>query len=477
MQLILLAFAFDAGKIFGFIPGLLADRLPLWLMLLTGSIIGFVCYGLSFLLLKVHIYMYWVFFLFILFASLGISWINTVCNLVIIRNFPSHHQQIVAGIAISYQGLSAKTYTDFVHAIFSPAPDKIAEAFLLLNAISAIVFGIIAAPILISKIEFGQPRSSRRTGFTVLFFIALGTGIYSLISSLVPMSPLGKTVGMGVFLLLPLVVPILELSGNLDDNDTDTKVLHGFASEENGGVNRMEEAAVREGEQSTTSNFEEMGVKKMIQRSDFYLYFFMYLLGPTLGLVFFNNLAQIAESRGLHSASALVSLSSSFGFFGRLIPSFMDYCFSRTRYEVISRPTSLAAVSMALMALAFFLLIVPSSTTILLYISTAIIGVCTGAISSVGVCITADLFGREKFSRNHNVVIANIPVGSLTFGCLAAFLYRREGNGDVICMGMKCYGTTFVIWGSLCAFGTFLSCGLYARTRKLYTQKLQNMTS
>ncbi|KAG7971142.1 hypothetical protein I3843_07G121000 [Carya illinoinensis] len=429
MQVILLAFAFDAGKIFGFLPGLLADRLSLWLMLLIGSILG---------------------------------------------KFPSHHQQVVAGIATSYQGLSAKTYTDFVHAIFSP-PDKVAEAFLLLNSISAIIFGVIAAPILIPKIEFGQPRSSMRIGFAVLFFISLGTGIYSLISSLVPMSPLGKIVGMGVFLLLPLVVPILELSGNVDDNDTDTRVVDGSSEENIGGVNRMEEA-VREGEQSTTSKFEEMGVKKMVQRCDFYLYFFMYLCGPTLGLVFFNNLAQIAESRG-HSASSLVSLSSSFGFFGRLIPSFMDYCFSRTRYEVISRPTSLAAVSMALMALAFFLLIVPSSTTILLYISTAIIGVCAGAISSVGVCITADLFGREKFSRNHNVVIANIPVGSLTFGCLAAFLYRREGNGDSICMGMKCYRTTFVIWGSLCSFGTFLACCLYDRTRELYTQKLQNMTS
>ncbi|KAG6648074.1 hypothetical protein CIPAW_07G123100 [Carya illinoinensis] len=406
MQLILLAFAFDAGKIFGFLPGLLADRLPLW-------------------------------------------------------NFPPHHQlQVVAGIAISYQGLSAKIYTDFVHALFSPAPDKIAEAFLLLNSISAIIFLVTAAPILIPKIEFGRPRSIMRVGFAVLFFIALGTGIYSLISSLVPISP--------------RVVPILELSVNVDHNDTDT-IRHCFASEENGGVKRILEEAVKEGDQQTTSNSDEMGVKKMVQRCDFYLYFFMYLCGPTLGLVFFNNLAQIAESRG-HSASSLVSLSSSFGFFGRLIPSFTDYCFFRTKYEVISRPTSLAAVSMALMALAFFLLIVPSSTTILLYISTAIIGLCAGAISSVGVCITADLFGRKKFSQNHNVVIANIPVGSLTFGCLAAFLYRREGNGDVICMGMKCYGTTFVIWGSLCAFGTFLSCGLYARTRKLYTQKLQNMT-
>jgi hypothetical protein len=49
------------------------------------------------------------------------------------------------------------------------------------------------------------------------------------------------------------------------------------------------------------------------------------MFSGTLGLVFLNNLGQIAESRRLEQTSTLVSLSSSFGFFGRLLPSFMDY--------------------------------------------------------------------------------------------------------------------------------------------------------
>ena len=72
---------------------------------------------------------------------------------------------------------------------------------------------------------------------------------------------------------------------------------------------------------------EEIGCILMLQRMDFWLYFFVYFLGASLGLVFLNHLGQIAASRG-YSGTALVSLSSSFGFFGRLIPSLVDY-FSR----------------------------------------------------------------------------------------------------------------------------------------------------
>lgn len=74
---------------------------------------------------------------------------------------------------------------------------------------------------------------------------------------------------------------------------------------------------------------EEIGVKTMLRRVDFWLYFMVYFFGATLGLVYLNNLGQIAESRGCSRTSSLVALSSSFGFFGRLLPSLFDYFFSR----------------------------------------------------------------------------------------------------------------------------------------------------
>ena len=143
------------------------------------------------------------------------------------------------------------------------------------------------------------------------------------------------------------------------------------------------------------------------------------------------------------------------------------YYVCRGKY-VISRPASMAAM-MAPTAGAFFLLL--NKTHLALYISTAIIGVCTGAITSISVSTTSELFGTKNFSVNHNVVVANIPVGSFLFGYSAALVYHKEGHGHGKCMGMECYRNTFIIWGSLCFFGTLLALILHARTRKFYSLK------
>ena len=83
---------------------------------------------------------------------------------------------------------------------------------------------------------------------------------------------------------------------------------------------------------------------------------------------------------------------------------------------------------MAPTAGAFFLLL--NKTDIALYISTAVIGVSTGAITSTAISTTTELFGTNNFSVNHNVVVANIPIGSFLFGYSAALIYRNQGNGD-----------------------------------------------
>lgn len=124
------------------------------------------------------------------------------------------------------------------------------------------------------------------------------------------------------------------------------------------------------------------------------------------------------------------------------------------------------AVMMAPMCGAFFILLINSN--ICLHISTAIIGLCTGAISSMAVSATTELFGAKGFGINHNIVIINIPIGSFIFGEMAAVLYRRNGSGDDVgkCMGMKCYQTSFIVWGSLCCLGTLLALILHSRSKR-----------
>ncbi|XP_004292449.1 PREDICTED: protein NUCLEAR FUSION DEFECTIVE 4-like [Fragaria vesca subsp. vesca] len=483
LQINNLVFASDAGKLFGWFSGIAAIYLPLWLVLIIGSLLGLIGYGVQFLFVTNQISSpaYWQIFLLTMVAGNSVCWINTVCYVVCIRNFP-FHQQVAVGLTTSYQGLSAKIYTDIVGAAFSSAPYNTAKAYLLLISLLPLLVCIVVAPFL-RDIDVGRGEPGNMAGgFKLMFVITIATGIYAVITSLgsmsIGLSPLHNVIGTALFLLIPLVIPTLEKIGEKVSGrwslDKNTRV-HNLSIDDQKGLESIESGVVKEEdeEEHTTVQVnhgigvrEEIGVKLMVKRIDFWLYFLVYFLSATIGLLFLNILGQIAGSRGSYRTSSLVSLSSSFGFFGRLMPSLLDYFFSRSKY-MISRPAFLVALA-APIAGAFFLLL--NQANISLIMSTAIIGVCTGAITCIAVSITTELFGTKNFSINHNVVVANISIGSFVFGYSSALLYRKEENEDGSCLGTACYRNTFIIWGSLCSLGTVLALMLYARTRKFYSK-------
>ncbi|KAI3461703.1 hypothetical protein Pfo_018366 [Paulownia fortunei] len=459
LQLNNLAFASDAGKLLGWISGIAAAHLPLWLVLLIGSMLGLFGYGVQFLFLtnQISYLSYWHVFSLTVLAGNSICWINTVCYILAIQNFPLD-RQIAIGLSTSYVGLSAKIYTDIVDVIAPTSPAERAKVFLLFNSVLPLLVCIVAAP-LARDVNMGKSRELTG-GFFTLFMITFFTGLSAVISSLVSrfLPPLVVLVGMVVFLLLPLVTPLAEKVREKLQQKCWIRVNgEGFTC-----------AAVSVEKDFLEFGEEEIGPKLMLRRVEFWLYFFVYFFGATLGLVYLNNLGQIAESRGCSGTSSLVSLSSAFSFFGRLLPSLLDYFFSKTKF-VVSRATAMGTM-MTPMCGAFFLLII-SRQDFSLYMSTAIIGICTGAITSISVSTTTELFGTKNFGVNHNILVSNIPIGSFFFGDFAALLYKRGRiPGEENCMGEKCYQTTFMIWGSLCVLGTLLALILHARTRKLYTQ-------
>ncbi|XP_031401115.1 protein NUCLEAR FUSION DEFECTIVE 4-like [Punica granatum] len=491
VQLSNLAFANDAGKLFGWLSGIAALYLPLWVVLLMGAFLGLLSYGLQYLFLSGQIptaeLSYPLIFFLTVLAGNSICWLNTVCYIVIIGCFPSRSRQVAVGISTSYQGLSANIFTDIVDVVApartsaaspqmpSPMAGRRANTYLLLNSILPAIVSAVTAPFVKNKIARCEGASGL---FRVLFAITIATGIFGVISSLgtisTGISPVYDVVGMGLLLLAPLIIPLTAtIKGSWLGRGESALVI---MNEGDGQVQRKQlaagglapaahdQAVLESGYGDHSGNIstarEDVGVKLMLRRMDFWLYFFMYLLGATLGLVYVNNLGQITESRGSSRTSSLVSLSSAFSFFGRLLPSLLDYLFYR--------PACVVAL-MAPMTGSFFLLLNPSN--LCLYISTAVIGVCTGAITSISVSLTTELFGKKNFGVNHNVLVANIPIGSFVFGYLAAVLYRREGNGDGKCIGMECYRNTFIIWGSLCFLGTNLALLLYARSRSFYSQR------
>ncbi|XP_055832662.1 protein NUCLEAR FUSION DEFECTIVE 4 [Solanum dulcamara] len=472
-----LAFASDAGKLLGWFAGIAAIYLPLWLVLLIGSILGLIGYGVQYLFLTNHIpYLsYWHVFSLTFLAGNSICWINTVSYIVSIQNFPLD-RQVAVGISTSYISLSAKIVTDIVDVVNVSNSSKRAETYLLMNSVLPLFFAFVVAPVIReTKIEKSRKLSH---GFKLMFVITLATGTYSVITSIKPaisklLPRLLSLIGMAIFLLLPIIVPLVEGTKEHWHGKCwirrDPRICDLSKLEEEIKTPQEVNCGVKEENEVGFAVMEEIGAKKMLMKLDFWLYFFVYLFGATLGLVYLNNLGQIADSRGFTATSSLVSLSSSFGFFGRLLPSLFDYLFSRSKYA-ISRPATIA-VTLAPMTGAFFLLL--NNSHISLYISTAIIGICTGAITSISVSQTTELFGTKNFGVNHNIVVANIPIGSFLFGDLAAMLYRRQGNSSTSdhgsCLGIHCFQTTFILWGCLCFLGTCLAFILHRRTQKFYT--------
>ncbi|KAF4387451.1 hypothetical protein F8388_011599 [Cannabis sativa] len=492
LQLNNLAFASDAGKLFGWFSGIASVYLPLWLVLLIGSVLGLIGYGLQYLSItnQISSLSYIQIFILTVLAGNSICWLNTVSYLVAIRNFPRRYRQLAVGVTTSYQGLSAKIYTDVASSIFSfsNGTTEKAQAYLLLNSVLPLGVTVITAPFArVMKVGTvaRDGGGDMNVGFVVMFVITIITGVYAVISSLgliMSSSALKRVIGTCVFLLAPLLIPLAEKIRQVFEKyyssviNRETRVYHFTIDDENSNNDVETDRLDREGSKSERGSQddqngrerevviingqddhgdddgdgvgarEEIGVKKMLLRIDFWLYFFCYFFSATLGLVFLNNLGQIAESRGSNNTSSLVSLSSAFGFFGRLMPSLLDYFFSRRRKSSVVSSPALIAILVAPMGGAFLLLL--NSTHIVLYISTAIIGVCTGAITSVSVSTTSELFGAKNFSVNHNVLVANIPIGSFVFGYLAALLYHQQGNGrsDGKCIGTKCYRDSFLIW-------------------------------
>ncbi|KAL0434803.1 UNVERIFIED_CONTAM: protein NUCLEAR FUSION defective [Sesamum radiatum] len=83
---------------------------------------------------------------------------------------------------------------------------------------------------------------------------------------------------------------------------------------------------------------------------------------------------------------------------------------------------------------AFFLLVV-SRLELALYISTAVIGVCTGAITSISVSATTELFGAKNFGVNHNILVSNIPMGRSCLGTWQRCSTREEEEEERIAWG------------------------------------------
>lgn len=122
----------------------------------------------------------------------------------------------------------------------------------------------------------------------------------------------------------------------------------------------------------------------------------------------------------------------------------------------------------------------------MLEVGTALIGLSSGFIFAAAVSITSELFGPNGVGVNHNILITNIPIGSLVYGFLAATVYDSSatpGAGvmamgeSLVCMGKNCYFLTFLGWGCISVLGLVCSLILFLRTKNAYQRSEMNRRS
>ncbi|KAK1305653.1 hypothetical protein QJS10_CPA10g01287 [Acorus calamus] len=542
VQLNYLAVASDLGKAFGWSSGLALLYLPIWTVLFIAASLGFVGYGLQWLVIRNLISLPYILadlpadllricplfydppvqtdcgsmflrnkligsdfhtcqvFLLCLLSGLSICWFNTVCFVLCIRNFTTN-RSLALSLTISFNGVSAALYTLAAGALSTSAASASGPTYLILNA--ALPLLVSAAALLpILRQEQRQPphRIPPETAahdsvlFLLLNVFAFLTGLYLLLLD-APSPTVDRLLFGGALLLLvlPLCVPGVICARNWAHRTITSSFringgASGFSLVDIDELELHKSLLIKEDEEEKwrwwrccwkndrmTMLGEEHGASKLVRRIDFWLYYATYFCGATVGLVYINNLGQIAQSLGRYSDTAtLVTVYSACSFFGRLFSSAPDFL----RGKIYFARTGWLALALMPMPVAFFVL-AGSDSLHALTVATALIGLSSGFIFAAAVSVTSELFGPESVGVNHNILITNIPLGSLLYGLLAALVYdANEGSssfitsplndGAVVCMGRKCYGETFMTWGCISMFGLAASVVLFLRTKPAY---------
>ncbi|KAJ6975254.1 protein NUCLEAR FUSION DEFECTIVE 4-like [Populus alba x Populus x berolinensis] len=437
VQLNNLIVASETGRLFGFVSTAAATCFPAWMILFIGLVFGLVGYGVQCFCIshRIPALSFWQALLLNILAGNSSCWINTYCQLLATRNFKDSYRTIFE-ITSTYSGLSGKILTSLVEGIEG---------------------------------RKGSTNSMIEPVAPFFGFVSLRL----------------RAVILALALTIPFAVALLTAAADRfseekyhsqvtrrESNDSGESNPEKVSKEVKIAIGEEREADQRAGGEVDSDDKglfkagNDAGMKKLLLNVDFWMFYLVNACGPTLGMVYLNNLERITQSRSMGEASFLLEISSAFGFFGRIL-SIMFHWYTREK-SVIANP-ALTVLLMIPMPIAVFLLL---DSNRCLYISTGILGTCSGALIVINSMTTSELFGSKNSVAKQTIVLTNIPLGSLLFGYLAAINYQSEGAGDHgVCIGLQCYQKTFIIWGSICFTGTILSFLLHLRTQNLYSQK------
>ncbi|XP_010246855.1 PREDICTED: protein NUCLEAR FUSION DEFECTIVE 4-like [Nelumbo nucifera] len=480
LQLNNLSVAKDVGKAFGLVSGLASDRLPTSIILLIGSVEGFIGYGVQWLVVSQRIrpLPYWQMCIFLCMGGNSTTWMNTAVLVTCMRNFRKNRGP-VSGILKGYVGLSTAIFTDICTAVFSADPSTF---ILMLAIIPALVCftGVLFLREVPTSADSTQEKEENHY-FNIFNVIAIIVAVYLLTFDVTGshgrLLSLAFAIGLLILLASPLAVPLYSAFQSWRTN----------MGSNSGDVERQIKepllaAAAKPAQTVTTAMVEEVEVRpppvigeehtivEAMKTLDFWILFVSFLCGVGTGMAVMNNMGQMGLALGYADVSIFVSLISIWGFFGRIISGTASEYF----IEKAATPRPLwNASSQILMTIGYVLLAMAMPGS--LYIGSVVVGICYGVRLAVTVPIASELFGLKYYGLMYNILILNLPIGSFLFsGLLAGFLYDAEatssGDGGNTCIGAHCYRLVFVVMALACVLGFVLDVFLAIRTRNVYSK-------
>ncbi|XP_047323186.1 protein NUCLEAR FUSION DEFECTIVE 4-like [Impatiens glandulifera] len=475
LQLNTLSVAKDLGKAFGLLAGLSSDRIPTSLLFLIGGIEGLIGYGVQWLVVsqKINPIPYWQMCIFMCLGGNSTTWMNTAVLVTCIRNFRKNRGP-VSGILKGYVGLSTAIFTNLCSAVFDDKP----ASFLLMLAIIPLVVCIIAAVFLheIPPSENNEDDDTRY--FALINSIAVVIAVYLLLYDVTGthshVFSIVFVIILLIFLVTPLGIPIFLALRNLtrptpvDKALPDPEIERTSVREPLLERTTEEEAAVFERRVPVIG--EDHTIMETIRTVEFWILFLSFLCGVGPGLTVMNNMGQMGLALGYTDVSIFVSLLSIFGFFGRILSGWItEYYLKKAGTP---RPIWNAA-SQIVMTVGFIILAIAFSGS--LYIGSIVVGICYGIRIAVTVPTASELFGLKYYGLIYNVLILDLPIGSLLFSdLLAGILYDSQATttaaGENTCTGGHCYRLVYVVLAFTSLVGFGLDILLSIRTKGLYAK-------
>lgn len=252
------------------------------------------------------------------------TWMNTAVLVTCIRNF-RRNRGPVSGILKGYVGLSTAIFTDICAAIFSDSPAK----FLLMLAVVPFVVCLTAVFFLreTPPSTTAAEEKEETKYFTIFNAVAIVVAVYLLLYDFIKNSNDIVLVSFSVILIgllaSPLVVPVYVFFKTRSlIRPEDVEGVEPLLGRETETETRVEKAGLEgpvEERRGQPLIGEDHTIFEAMRTVDFWILFVSFLCGVGTGMAVMNNMGQMGLALGYVDVSTFVSLTSIFGFFGRIL--------------------------------------------------------------------------------------------------------------------------------------------------------------